>query len=90
MVLNSQLISNNKLKSVEHRVLASRLGPRISVASFFGRDNTGINTRAYGPIEELLSEENPPKYRPTTIKGYTSNVRARGVDDTSALLSFEL
>ncbi|XP_073019366.1 1-aminocyclopropane-1-carboxylate oxidase homolog 12-like [Primulina eburnea] len=32
-----QLISTDKFKSVEHRVLASQTGPRISVASFFGR-----------------------------------------------------
>lgn len=88
--MSFQLISNDRLKSVEHRVLASRLGPRLSVACFFGRDTTGVNTRVYGPIEQLLSEENPPRYRSTTIKGYTSHVRARGIDGTSALLSFRL
>ncbi|XP_011091186.1 1-aminocyclopropane-1-carboxylate oxidase homolog 1-like [Sesamum indicum] len=86
-----QLISNDKLKSVEHRVLVSRSGPRISVAAFFGRDTCGVNSREYGPIKELLSDKNPPKYRPTTIKGYTSYVRARGVDGrTSALQSLQL
>ncbi|KAI8560993.1 hypothetical protein RHMOL_Rhmol04G0300300 [Rhododendron molle] len=30
-----QIISNDKFKSVDHRVLANRVGPRISVASFF-------------------------------------------------------
>ncbi|WJX85958.1 hypothetical protein P8452_68332 [Trifolium repens] len=30
-----QLITNDKFKSVEHRVLANKVGPRISVASFF-------------------------------------------------------
>ncbi|PRQ36483.1 putative deacetoxyvindoline 4-hydroxylase [Rosa chinensis] len=29
------LISNDRFKSVEHRVLANQRGPRVSVASFF-------------------------------------------------------
>ncbi|KAK6138888.1 hypothetical protein DH2020_027369 [Rehmannia glutinosa] len=85
-----QLISNDKLKSVEHRVLVSRSGPRISVAGFFGRDTCGVNSRVYGPIKEMLSEDNPPKYRAITIREYTSYVRARGVDGTSALQNLKL
>ncbi|EYU42210.1 hypothetical protein MIMGU_mgv11b019423mg [Erythranthe guttata] len=78
-----QLISNDILKSVEHRVLASRLGPRILVACFFWRDTLGGRTRVYRPIEELLAEDNPPKYRGVTMKEYTSYaVRAKGVNGT--------
>ncbi|WCJ24005.1 2-oxoglutarate (2OG) and Fe(II)-dependent oxygenase superfamily protein [Euphorbia peplus] len=53
-----QLISNDKLGSVHHRVLASHIGPRISVACFF---STYVmpKARLYGPIKELLSEDNP-------------------------------
>ncbi|KAK6161349.1 hypothetical protein DH2020_004730 [Rehmannia glutinosa] len=85
-----ELISNDKLKSVEHGVLVSHLGPRISVAGFFGRDTCGMNSRVYGPIKEMLSEDNPPKYRAITIREYTSYVLARGIDGTSALQSFKL
>ncbi|KAL6571430.1 hypothetical protein OROHE_003073 [Orobanche hederae] len=84
-----QLITNDKFKSVEHRVLASRAGPRISVASFFGRDS-GPSSRVYAPIKELLSDENPAKYRGTTSKEYTDYFRAKGLDGTSALLHFRL
>ncbi|KAL9141824.1 hypothetical protein ABFS82_14G130200 [Erythranthe guttata] len=80
---NQWLISNDILKSVEHRVLASRLGPRILVACFFWRDTLGGRTRVYRPIEELLAEDNPPKYRGVTMKEYTSYaVRAKGVNGT--------
>ncbi|XP_075511581.1 1-aminocyclopropane-1-carboxylate oxidase homolog 1-like [Primulina tabacum] len=84
-----QLISNDKFKSVEHRVLASQTGPRISVASFFGRDS-GTNARVLAPVKELLSEHDPPKYRATTASEYTEFYRRKGLDGTSALVHFRL
>ncbi|GFP95909.1 1-aminocyclopropane-1-carboxylate oxidase homolog 1 [Phtheirospermum japonicum] len=53
-------------------------------------DTSGVNSRVYGPIKELLSEHNSPKYRAIQIREYTSHVRARGVDGTSALQNFKL
>ena len=84
-----QLISNDRFKSVEHRVLASRVGPRVSVASFFG-DSLIITSRLYGPIKELLSENNPPKYKETTTKDFGAHFIAKGLDGTSALDYFKL
>ncbi|RZC68624.1 hypothetical protein C5167_031793 [Papaver somniferum] len=43
-----QLISNDKLKGAEHRVLANRDGPRISVACFLNAKISN-NTKIYGP-----------------------------------------
>ncbi|XP_048333218.2 1-aminocyclopropane-1-carboxylate oxidase homolog 3-like [Ziziphus jujuba] len=84
-----QLISNDRFKSSEHRVLANREGPRISVASFFG---TGMlpTTKLYGPIKELLSEDNPPKYKQTTLRGYSACYVHKGLDGTSALPHFKI
>ncbi|KAI3854823.1 hypothetical protein MKX03_004216 [Papaver bracteatum] len=84
-----QLISNGKLKSVEHRVLANRVGPRISVACFV-RPSINSSAKLYGPIEELLSEDNPPIYRATTFKEYTSHSRSKGMNGVSALNYFKL
>ncbi|CAH8251384.1 unnamed protein product [Arabidopsis lyrata] len=85
-----QLITNDKFISLEHRVLANRATrARVSVACFF---TTGVrpNPRVYGPIRELVSEENLPKYRETTIREYATYYNAKGLDGTSALLHFKI
>ncbi|XP_016647545.1 PREDICTED: 1-aminocyclopropane-1-carboxylate oxidase homolog 1-like [Prunus mume] len=84
-----QLISNDRFRSVEHRVLANRACPRVSVASFFSTGFLAL-PRIYGPIKELLSEDNLPKYRETTEKDFNSHFHNKGLDGTSALTHFKL
>ncbi|XP_062109303.1 1-aminocyclopropane-1-carboxylate oxidase homolog 1-like [Humulus lupulus] len=84
-----QLISNDRFKSVEHRVLASHVGPRISIASFFCTCVTPTS-KLYGPIKELLSENNPPKYRETTVQEYLSYFATKCLDGTKPLDRFKL
>ncbi|KAJ6721756.1 OXIDOREDUCTASE 2OG-FE II OXYGENASE FAMILY PROTEIN [Salix viminalis] len=83
------LISNDRFKSVEHRVLANRIGPRISVACFFST-SFQPSSKLYGPIKELLSEDNPPVYRETTVNEYLSYFYDHGLDGTSPLTHFKL
>ncbi|KAH0720445.1 hypothetical protein KY284_005475 [Solanum tuberosum] len=83
------LISNDKYISVEHRVLANKVGPRVSVPCFFGTDSMS-SSKLYGPISEVLSEDNPPKYRATTVKDYREYFRKKGLDGTSALSRYKI
>lgn len=86
-----QLICNDRFISVNHRVLANDIGPRISVAAFFRQHLHPENSsRLYGPIKELLSDEHPPKYKETTVKDFVKHYFAKGLDGNSALNRFKL
>lgn len=73
-----QIISNNNFTSVDHRVLANRVGPRISVASFF----TGgvVPEKLYSPIKELISEESPAIYKEFVVGDYIKKFYSRSQD----------
>ncbi|KAJ9547326.1 hypothetical protein OSB04_019869 [Centaurea solstitialis] len=83
------LITNDKFASASHRVLANKDGPRVSVASFF-RIPTTQYSKVYEPIKECLSEDNPPKYRGTTMREYMDRFMENGLNGVSPLLHFRM
>ncbi|KAK7373638.1 hypothetical protein VNO80_07053 [Phaseolus coccineus] len=87
-----QLMTNDNFVSVYHRVLANHGGPRVSVASFLTNSHgpdKGMS-KVYGPIKELLSENNPPMYRKTSIGEIMAHHFAKGLDGNHALKPFRL
>ncbi|KAA8548789.1 hypothetical protein F0562_000473 [Nyssa sinensis] len=83
-----QMISNSKYTSNVHRVIANSVGPRISVASFFGGPVAA--PKLYGPIKELISEENPPLYRDVLYNEYAARLYSRGLDEKPVLEYYKL
>lgn len=73
-----QIVSNDKFKSREHRVVANRIGPRISVACFF--IGVAVPEKIYYPAKELISDETPAVYREFTVGEYISNFQSRPID----------
>ncbi|PRQ36508.1 putative deacetoxyvindoline 4-hydroxylase [Rosa chinensis] len=82
-----QAISNDRLKSVQHRVLTNCVGPRVSVAYFFKGETAA---KSYGPIKELISDENPPLYKDFSIDEYHGKFFSQGLDERSGLDQFKL
>ncbi|KAI3920287.1 hypothetical protein MKW92_044539 [Papaver armeniacum] len=78
-----QIISNDNYKSVEHRVLANRsMESRISVPLLFhpaGVSNGDDDSGYYGPLPELLSAENPPRYKNFTLAEFWKQSQSKAI-----------
>ncbi|KAL3828716.1 hypothetical protein ACJIZ3_017518 [Penstemon smallii] len=86
-----ELITNAKFKSLYHRVLANNIGPRISVAFFFRMHlQESSNSRLYGPIKELLSEENLPIYKEVRAEEVVEYRYTKGLNGIPLLSHFKL
>lgn len=80
-----QVISNKKLKSVEHRAVTNSSGARISVAFFIGASEESI----IEPAEALIDELHPPIYKSFKFKDFLSKFYATQGDSQATLEFFK-
>ncbi|CAN1291995.1 1-aminocyclopropane-1-carboxylate oxidase homolog 1 [Linum perenne] len=85
-----QLITNDKFKSAEHRVVVGddKVGSRASVASLF-YPSSSYKLTPYGPPKELLSHGSPAIYRDTHFTEFMAHFRSKGLDGKPALTHFK-
>uniref|UniRef100_A0A453GZL3 Fe2OG dioxygenase domain-containing protein n=1 Tax=Aegilops tauschii subsp. strangulata TaxID=200361 RepID=A0A453GZL3_AEGTS len=81
-----QIVSNDRFKSVEHRVVAQSTGPRVSVVCFFRRQDAPTSTRVLRPIVA----DGEARFRSTTMAELIRHNRAKGLDGSSALQHLRL
>ncbi|XP_021736175.1 1-aminocyclopropane-1-carboxylate oxidase homolog 1-like [Chenopodium quinoa] len=79
-----QMITNDMIKGICHRVIAKTIGRRISIAINYN----GIysSEKIHGPIKELTSEENPPIYKKFSTEGLIKSFFSKSLDEVGANL----
>ncbi|KAM3277039.1 hypothetical protein ACQJBY_045063 [Aegilops geniculata] len=86
-----QLLSNDRFKSVEHRVVSKSVTSRVSVASFFRLHGAAAAAKVCAPIKELLvAGSSPPRYRTATEAELIDHYRDKAPDATSTLDHFRV
>ncbi|VAI44777.1 unnamed protein product [Triticum turgidum subsp. durum] len=80
-----QLLSNDRFRSVEHRVLSKSVGPRVSVACFFRPHGAAAAARVCAPILVGDGAASPPRYRSVTVEELIVHYRDKALDGTSML-----
>ncbi|KAE8708989.1 hypothetical protein F3Y22_tig00110332pilonHSYRG00679 [Hibiscus syriacus] len=84
-----QVLSNEKFKSVKHRAIANHVGPRITVPCFFWGHAT-LLVKLIGPIEELISETNRPRYKEFLLKDYVAKFLSSSLDNKPPIDYYKL
>uniref|UniRef100_A0A0E0HNL2 Fe2OG dioxygenase domain-containing protein n=1 Tax=Oryza nivara TaxID=4536 RepID=A0A0E0HNL2_ORYNI len=85
-----QIMSNDKYKSVEHRVVMnSHEEARVSSAIFYNPGKRGDSV-FYGPLPELVTSENPPKYRNFTMPEFLGTFFKRELASNALIEHFKI
>ncbi|KAE8698254.1 hypothetical protein F3Y22_tig00110600pilonHSYRG00073 [Hibiscus syriacus] len=84
-----QILSNDKFKSVKDRAIANRVGLRIMVPCFFSGYDSLLD-KSFGPIEELISEANPPRYKEFLLRDYIAKFLSSSLDNKASIDYYKL
>uniref|UniRef100_A0A0E0HNL4 Fe2OG dioxygenase domain-containing protein n=1 Tax=Oryza nivara TaxID=4536 RepID=A0A0E0HNL4_ORYNI len=84
------IMSNDKYKSVEHRVVMnSHEEARVSSAIFYNPGKRGDSV-FYGPLPDLISSGNPPKYRNFTMSEFLGAFFKRDLASKALIEHFKI
>ncbi|KAL3693573.1 hypothetical protein R1sor_007224 [Riccia sorocarpa] len=83
---SAEIMSNGTYKSVEHRGMPNQTQERLTIASFSGP----MLEDEVGPLDEILSERNPPRYRRDIFRNYIRSFHMRGLDGKNGLDAYKL
>lgn len=81
-----QVLSNGKYKSVLHRAITNNTQNRVSLAMFYGPGKDTV----IGPIEHLVSEKHPPRYRSYRFSEFLDEFRRQEGNRRRVKEAFEL
>ncbi|CAD6336969.1 unnamed protein product [Miscanthus lutarioriparius] len=85
-----QIMSNDKYKSVDHRVIMNtREEARVSIAIFFNPGKRW-DTIFYGPLPELVSSDSSPKFRNFTTSEFLGAFFRRDLASRALVEHFKL
>ncbi|XP_059304952.1 hyoscyamine 6-dioxygenase-like [Lycium ferocissimum] len=84
--LTFNVITNNVMEGAVHRVVTNQTHDRLSIVTFF----TPANSTTIVPAKQLLSEKQPPLYRPYTYLEYLGNYLGDDSDYDAALKPYKI
>lgn len=76
--------------SMQHRVRAQPEKARVSVAAFFIPSVRATMNEVFGPIKELISDENPAEYKEVSFVEYLSRFKSKGEGVATALHYYKI
>ncbi|KAL5081405.1 hypothetical protein RYX36_009826 [Vicia faba] len=74
-----EIITNGIYRSIEHRAVVNTEKERLSIATFYSPKQEGI----VGPIESLITQQTPSRFRKIRVEEYFINLFARKLDGKS-------
>ncbi|KEH38517.1 protein SRG1 [Medicago truncatula] len=71
-----EILTNGIYRSIEHRAIVDTKKERLSIATFHSLNQDGI----VGPLESLITEETPPRFKKVGVDEYFKNFFARKLE----------
>jgi isopenicillin N synthase-like dioxygenase len=74
-----KILTNGIYRSIEHRAIVNSVKERLSIATFYGLKQEST----LGPMESLITEETPARFKKIGVDEYFINFFASKLDGKS-------